>query len=336
MKTSQQVITKAKSNIAFVKYWGKHGRQYPINPSISMLIPQCETTCEINYELNSTKPGLASFCFENKENDKFKNRIEKYLDSIQDVYPLAKTTKFEIKTSNNFPHSTGIASSASAFAAIAKGLVQLDDSIKTEKEKEEKASILARLASGSACRSTSAADFSIWGNSKFLESNDDFSIPFNLDDKIKEDMGFPLIDTVIVVDKTEKTVSSSQGHALMNTHPYKETRIEQANENLRTLYSALKNGDLKSFGEIIENEALTLHALMMSSYPSFVLIKPNTLKIIELIKNYRIESGLDLYFTLDAGPNLHLIYPYKQKEKIDLFIQQEITPLSKDILWGGN
>ena len=120
----------------------------------------------------------------------------------------------------------------------------------------------------------------------------------------------------------------------MNSHPYKEARIEQAHENLRVLYGAIQNGDLKTFGQIIENEAMTLHALMMTSYPSFCLLHPSSLRIIELIKDYRSKSGLNLFFTIDAGPNLHLIYPLSEKEEVERFISSTLKQECENIIWG--
>jgi diphosphomevalonate decarboxylase len=132
-------------------------------------------------------------------------------------------------------------------------------------------------------------------------------------------------DTILLVDKGEKQVSSSIGHNLMYGHPFAFQRFEQANRNLSKLIPALKNGDLKSFIEIIESEALTLHAMMMTSLPYFILMKPNTLEIINRIWKFREESGLHIGFTLDAGANVHVLYPENEANKIYEFIKNELV-----------
>lgn len=337
MKSIQQVHSKAYSNIALVKYWGKTGRQYPLNPSLSLPIGQCFSSCTIDFKLDSQSPGLQSFQFEEKEHLEFKNRIKIYLDSVQDVFPLIKTTEMHIKTSNNFPHSAGIASSASAFAALALALVKIENFAqdKPQDHDTERSSLLARLASGSACRSVGHNDFAIWGESKWnSNTSNNYARFYDFDNSVKKQYGGALLDTVLVVDSSTKKVSSSEGHALMNTHPYKEARIEQAHENIRVLYAALTSGDLGVAGEIIENEALSLHAMMMTSYPSFTLLKPASLLLIEKIKTYREENNRHLYFTLDAGPNLHLIYPACEKEKIESFIRSDLAQDTESILWA--
>jgi len=334
VRSSQQVTSEAFSNIAFVKYWGKFARQYPLNPSISMLIPQCKTSCIIDFTLDETNPGVNSFLFENKENELFKHRIVKYLKDIEDIYFIGNKLSLSIQTENNFPHSAGIASSAFAFAAIAKALVEIEKHFHNIEDEDRRASILARLASGSACRSVSNSEFSIWGETRMEVGSNDFSTSLSLGHEQKENLGWPLLDTILVVDSKQKSVSSSEGHSLMNTHLYKDVRINQAHENLRTIYSAINNGDLKTFGEIIENEALTLHALMMTSYPSFCLLHPNSLAIIELIKSFRNRTDVHLYFTIDAGPNMHLIYPEKEKAIIDKFINEELKHLTESVMWG--
>jgi diphosphomevalonate decarboxylase len=110
----------------------------------------------------------------------------------------------------------------------------------------------------------------------------------------------------------------------MKTNPFAKARYEQANKNLEEVIKALKTGDIEKFGTIVEEEALTLHALMMSSSPSFILLAPSTLKMIEKIKRFREQSGLQVYFSLDAGPNIHLLYPDNIKRRVDNFIYAEL------------
>ena len=320
---SKYVAFEAPSNIAFVKYWGKYGRQYPLNPSISMTLNKCTTKCEIEYEIIKDHGIIQSFLFEESENDKFKHRIQKFLDSIHDVYPLAKDLVLKIKTSNSFPHSAGIASSASAMAALCSCLAEIERSDNIKK----RSSYLARLASGSACRSI-FPKYAIWGESEFVDSSNEYAISF---DNIHENFT-NLNDSVLIVSSEEKAVSSSQGHALMNAHFYREGRLNQAVDNFRVMLNALKSGNYEDFGQILENEALSLHALMMSSYPAFTLLKPESLKLIELIQAFRKSNNLPCYFTIDAGPNIHLIYPKFIEAEVHNFLDQECSPYIQNII----
>jgi diphosphomevalonate decarboxylase len=111
----------------------------------------------------------------------------------------------------------------------------------------------------------------------------------------------------------------------MHDHPYAERRFQQAHENLSKLKTVLETGDLDTFVQIVESEALTLHAMMMTSMPYFILMKPNTLEIINAIWKYRNETKIPVCFTLDAGANVHVLYPENTKEEILQFIKGELV-----------
>jgi diphosphomevalonate decarboxylase len=290
-----------------------------------MTLSNCVSKCSIEFSLDQEEKGITSFIFEGDHNEAFKNRLQKYLDSIIDIYPLGERLSLNVVSDNTFPHSAGIASSASAMSAFCACLVEIEELVDGAIEnKNERISTLSRLASGSACRSIHP-NYAYWGESKIdeLGSSNEFA------SQLKEiHANFKQVcDSILIVCGEEKSVSSSQGHILMNGHPFRENRIEQAHENFRTIISALEVGDWDSFGEVLENEALTLHALMMSSYPSFILLKPNSLTIIEKIREFRIKTKLPLYFTIDAGPNLHLIYPAEFKAQIIEFIDSTLKSL---------
>jgi len=133
-----------------------------------------------------------------------------------------------------------------------------------------------------------------------------------------------------LVDKGEKQVSSSVGHELMHHHPYAQNRFEKANKNLTRLISIFESGDLSAFIEIVESEALQLHAMMMTSMPYFILMKPATLEIINRIWAYRKETNSKLCFTLDAGANVHVLYPEIEKTTVLNFIKNQLTSLCKN------
>ena len=121
----------------------------------------------------------------------------------------------------------------------------------------------------------------------------------------------------------------------MKTNPFAKVRFKQANANMADMISALRMGDLEKFGTITETEAMTLHALMMCSTPNFVLMNPSTIAMINKIKAFREGTKLPVYFTLDAGPNIHLLYPGNIKSKVIPFIQAELSEHCEDgrIIW---
>ena len=144
------------SNIALVKYWGKKGEQIPANPSISFTLNNCKTTTEITFDISESRTELEfSFLFEGKENKGFEPKLNTFFDRIFKYLPFLKHAKLEISSSNSFPHSSGIASSASAMSALALCLMDIEKEFTSHSENDtlNKASFLSRLGSGSACRS---------------------------------------------------------------------------------------------------------------------------------------------------------------------------------------
>ncbi len=134
-------------------------------------------------------------------------------------------------------------------------------------------------------------------------------------------------DTILRLDTNEKKISSSVGHSLVDNHLFKQSRIEQATKNTKDIINAMRTGDWSEFGRILEEEALTLHAMMMTSNQSFILLAPKSLTAIEKIRTFREETKLPLFFTIDAGPNIHLIYPQNQEKEIESFIESDLSKL---------
>jgi diphosphomevalonate decarboxylase len=315
------------SNIAIIKYWGKHGIQLPRNPSISFTLQNAKTTTSISAHANDHgKQVSLSFLFEGNENPAFQSKIEKFLGSIVDPhFPFLKGVHLDIASSNTFPHSSGIASSASAMSAIAMCLCDLEQQyIDTNVSMEDmyrKASIISRLGSGSACRSVFST-MGLWGyHPEVVGSNDDYAIDMSSEvHEVYRDFH----DDILIISADEKSVSSTAGHGLMIGNPYADVRYQQASNRLGRLMDVLGSGDVSAFGKIAEDEALTLHALMMCSDPSYILMREGTLTVINLVRAFRQETGVPLYFTLDAGPNVHLLYPHAYQEKAQSFIHNEL------------
>ena len=136
-----------------------------------------------------------------------------------------------------------------------------------------------------------------------------------------------------MVDSGTKQVSSSAGHELMNGHLFKDARIAQASMDLQELIKAMMIGDHTRFFELVEREALSLHAMMMTSDPSYILLHPNSLEIVKKIQAFRQQTGLAVGFTIDAGPNIHLLYFGYDKSKVHAFIESELINLIEDGKW---
>ena len=318
---------RSPSNIALVKYWGKKENQIPANPSISFTLDTCATTTSLEFKRLKEAGSDFSFelFFEDKPKESFKPKIRKFFERIEPYCPYLKQYHFTIRTSNSFPHSSGIASSASGMSALALCIMSLEKEIDGKMNDEylnRKASFMARLGSGSACRSIEG-DLVVWGSHKKTEGSSDLfglKYPYEVHPLFKNYQ-----DTILLVDKGEKQVSSTVGHELMHDHPFAASRFEQAHKNLDELQNVFREGDLDRFIEIVESEALTLHAMMMTSLPYFILMRPNTLEIINRIWAFRKESGSHICFTLDAGANVHVLYPESEKEEVNEFIERELV-----------
>jgi diphosphomevalonate decarboxylase len=316
----------APSNIALVKYWGKKAHQIPANPSISFTLNACKTITKLSFSAKEDNSNFSfDLLFEGQPKEDFKPKIQKFLERIEIYCPYLKQYHFSIDTQNTFPHSSGIASSASGMAALAMNIMSLEKALSPEMTADyfySKASFLARLGSGSACRSIKG-EVVVWGNHAEIEGSSDL---FGVEFPVAVHSNFKNFqDTILLVDKGEKQVSSTVGHDLMHDHPYAERRFQQAHENLSTLKTVLETGDLNAFVQIVESEALTLHAMMMTSMPYFILMKPNTLEIINRIWEFRRNSNIPVCFTLDAGANVHVLYPENDSAKVLQFIKNELV-----------
>lgn len=323
--SNQKVTESCPSNIALIKYWGKYENQIPANPSISYTLNLCKTNTELEFVANE-QFSVQTFLAGNEE-VKFGEKIEKYFKTIEQYLPWILKGKYIIKTENTFPHSSGIASSASGFGAIAKCLMALDQSFSGQTDESfslKKASFLARLGSGSACRSLYDG-LVVWGKTEEVSGSSDlFAVRYPNEEV--HDVFRSFNDWVLLIHEGEKSVSSTVGHGLMNTNPYAERRFQEAHENFASIKTILKEGDMNAFIKLVEHEALTLHAMMMMSEPAFILMQAGTLAVINKIWEFRKETNLPLFFTLDAGANVHLLFPSnKDEDKISAFIIKELV-----------
>jgi diphosphomevalonate decarboxylase len=335
IETLEPIAWRSPSNIALVKYWGKKPVQIPANPSLSMTLSRAYTEMTLEYSRIDQEGQLQlEFLFGGNKNEKFGKKISGYLHSLYAEFPVLKEFRFKISSQNTFPHSTGIASSASSMSALGLCLVDflfLNGCFSAEKWSFFKeASILSRLASGSACRSVYGG-YVIWGHVAQLEgTSDEYAVPVPF--QVHPEMN-RMKDAILVVSSKEKQVSSRAGHSLMEGHPYAAKRYELAMSNLIEITSALAQGDFEKFADITESEAMVLHALMMTSTPSYFLFEPNTVHLVNRIREFRKETSVPACFTLDAGPNVHLLYPVADELQVKQWINDELMKFCENGMW---
>lgn len=317
---------QAPSNIAIVKYWGKKSGQIPANPSLSFTLSACRTITKVSVSPKTTADQELefTFSFEGQPKPSFEPKLKQFFERIAPYAPYLKTHRLEIDSSNTFPHSSGIASSASGMAALSLCLLSLERDLNPQMTDDyfyQKASFFARLGSGSACRSIKGQAV-VWGETASIPNSTDaygVAFPFDLHPAFENTR-----DAILLVDKGEKQVSSTVGHELMHGHPFAANRFAQAHTNLEQLKTILTQGNWSDFIELMESEALTLHAMMMTSRPYFILMKPNTLEIIHKIWAFRKATNLAVGFTLDAGANVHVLYADKDAVEVEKFIENEL------------
>jgi diphosphomevalonate decarboxylase len=328
-----EVGWESPANIALIKYWGKTGNQIPLNPSLSITLSASVTRTVLRAtEKKSPKKDIElKYIFEGWEHPGFRLKVLTYLEKLQDTFPFIGNHALEFDSVNTFPHSAGIASSASSMSAIALCLLSLEEQI-TGKQLNihaflKKASNIARIGSGSACRSI-YGNYVFWGKAACLPRSGDLSavpLPVRI-----HPVFVTLHDSILVVSQGEKPVSSRAGHQLMDEHPFRKGRIQQVNLNLKKIFDALSNGDWDKFSSVVENESFTIHGLMMSSDPGYLLIKPNTIRLIDKINAFRKNNNVKLTYTLDAGPNLHVLYPDSDSVPVRDFIHNDLAPLCEN------
>lgn len=289
----------APSNIAFIKYWGKKDEELklPTNGSISMDLSNLLTVTTVEFDPDLKEDMVM---INGIKNSSEQSRVVKHLDLIRKM--ALNTFKAKVLSMSNFPVGTGLSSSASGFAALTIAAV---NALGIDLD-EKKLSILARIGSGSASRSIPDG-FVEWKMGK--DSNSSYSI------SILPPNYFKILDVVAIVSNKKKEVSTTDGQKLAHTSPLFKKRLLNINKKIEEIKKLIKNKDFKNFGQLVEDEAIELHKIMQTSKPPLNYLQPETIKIMELVKKWRSE-GLEVYFTLNTGQDIHLIIEEKNKEKL--------------------
>lgn len=289
-----KATVRAGSNIAFIKYWGVDDvtLNLPQNNSISMTLADAHTTTTVEWLPKAQLPQDEIVVDGVRFDERKAARLVRHLDRIRELAAIDLPAR--VVSQNNFPMASGIASSASGFAALTAAachaLALPWDATRL--------SAIARRGSGSASRS-------LFGG--FVEWHRGHDDATSVAQQLHPLAHWTLYDIVAVVSGAEKAVSSEQGHRLAASSPLNSGRVASLPTALAEVRAALATRDLRRLGPVIELDALAMHAVMMTSTPSLLYWQPGTLEIIQAVRHWREHEGLQAYFTIDAGPNVHLL-----------------------------
>lgn len=308
---SKRITARAHTNIALVKYWGKKNQDLiiPMNGSLSLTLDHyyTDTTVQFDDQLKHDVFVLDGHLQENA-------KVIRFMNIMREKYNINQFA--HIESINHVPSTAGLASSASAFAALAAAASQSAGLNLSRKELSK----LARRGSGSASRS-------IYGG--FVEwiqgTSDDTSYAVPIEENLNWDIGM----LVAVVNSQEKKISSSTGmQNVVETSPYYSAWVESVNQDLINIKQAIQKRDFKSLGEITESNALKMHALNLSATPHFNYFEPLSLAIMQAVEALRDEEQLPCYYTLDAGPNVKILCEQKNAAKIKTRLQQKFPQVA--------
>lgn len=289
----------APTNIAFIKYWGKKDSvlKLPLNSSLSVNLSGLSTITTVEFSSSLSSDDIL---LDEQKQGQAVNRVIKHLDLIRKI--IGKKTFAKVRSINNFPIASGLASSASGFAALTMATCKAGGLNLSEKE----LTIIARQGSGSACRSIPDG-WVEWIKGSTNESSYARSIfPSNYWD---------LNVITIIVNNKKKDILSTKGMDLALSNPFLKIRIKNIGKKTELIKKYISSKKFTEFGELIEKEALELHAITLTSEPPIVYWEPATIELIKLIWLLRKE-GLESYFTIDAGPHLKIICQNKDLDKL--------------------
>jgi len=314
---TRRVTATAFSNIAFIKYWGNRDEKLrlPANASLSMNLAGLETTTTVEFvaglEADEVLIGGEA------EVGPALERVSLHLDQIRSKAGM--TLKARVESQNNFPAGAGLASSASAFAALTLAGAAAAGLNISEKE----LSILARHGSGSAARSVPAG-FVEWQTGQTSEDSFAFSIA--------PPDHWALMDVIAVISKQPKHVGSTAGHALAGTSPLQAARVASAPERLARCREAVLTRNFTPLAEVVEADSNLMHAVMMTSTAPLFYWEPITLAIMKAVRAWRAE-GLPVCYTIDAGPNVHCLCPTEAAPEVMRRLRENLDV--KEILMAG-
>lgn len=308
----KKITTVACANIAFIKYWGRfnHKLFIPLNNNISMTMSGCVTKATIEL-IDPSKEDTIQIKYFNKDAiilDKSAIKAQNIFNQIDRIRKLSgRKEKVFIKTESNFPADAGIASSASSFAAMTSALLLIYGLKEKFEDKKELSRQIRLSGSASAVRSA-------YGGFVEMYAGKDHESTYAV--QLADENHWDLVDVVAITSTKEKKVSSSEGHELATTSPYLKTRIKEMQSRIKDCREAILEKDFTKLGKVIEADCISLHLIMMTSVPAIYYWNGATMDIIRAVVEAR-ETGLESYFTIDAGANVHVICHKKDVKKVE-------------------
>lgn len=297
-----KVTAIAPSNLAFVKYWGARDleRAIPRHASLSMTLSRCRSRCTVEALSGGEDRMLRAVGDEGLRpaSEGFARPVVRHLDRLR--REAGDGPAFRVATRNSFPTGAGLASSASGFAALT---LAAGHALGLEWSEADLSSWSRRSGSGSAARSA------LGGYVQWPAPAEEGEEP-DMEGAAGQLAGpdhWDLRDVIALVDPSEKSVSSREGHRRAPTSPHYEKRLELVTGRLEEARSALRHRDLSGLGPLLETEAVELHLVAMSSRPPVYYWAPGTLRVMEAVRRLRSGEGVDAFFTIDAGPNVHVV-----------------------------
>lgn len=290
----------AHPNIALIKYWGNRDDRLrlPANGSISMTLGGLDTRTTVAFDPTLSDDEL--FFDGSPASEGALARVRDHLTFIRSL--AAKQARAHVDTHSNFPAGAGIASSAAAFAALTVAGCAAAGMDLSPRE----LSLVARRGSGSASRSIFAGFVEWYRGDDDAES---FSKPIAGPDH------WELVDLVAVVTRRPKTVGSTEGHARADSSPLQSGRVADAPRRLDFCRAAILARDFSALAEIAELDSNMMHAVIMTSQPPVYYWTPETIRLMRAVRGWR-SSGAQVFFTVDAGPNVHCVCPASEAAEI--------------------
>ncbi|WP_027825604.1 diphosphomevalonate decarboxylase [Lactobacillus psittaci] len=295
---------RAHTNIALIKYWGKKDAdlRLPLMSSISMTLDAFYTDTNLVLDTEDKRFYLNGELVTGKASE----RVISYVERLQKLFHVSGN--FHVISQNHVPTSAGLASSSSAFAALAASFVkayQLDISKKG-------LSILARLGSGSATRSIFGG-FAIWHQGQ----NSATSFGEAIDETPEMDLRMIAVE----LNTKQKKISSTQGMEMAKTSPFFIPWIHENEAQIIDMKAAIENNDFTSLGELAEQNASQMHAVNLACETPFTYFEPETVALIHLVQDLR-KQGLECYYTIDAGPNVKILTELRNSKEIQKAVKQ--------------
>lgn len=291
----------ANSNIALIKYWGNRddALRLPVNGSISMNLDGLFTRTTVSFQPSLALDELV--INGHIVTGRGLERVSSFLDLVR--AQAGTERKAKVLSENNFPAGAGIASSAAAFAALALASTAAAGLVLSEAD----LSRLARRGSGSACRSVPGG-FVEWK----VGAGDEDSYAISL----APPEHWELADCIALLSTRHKAVGSTEGHALASTSPFQAARVADSPRRLDLCRRAILERDFEALAAVVELDSDMMHAVMMTSNPPLLYWQPASLAVMAAVRQWRKE-GLPVCYTLDAGPNVHIICLRKQAETVE-------------------